>query len=174
VARLALARGRPLDNEDGFDVDGRWTTAQAVEAELLRHRTLPGVRVHLRRAVELGAGRGFVWTFVREGPAVVEGLRRLMAQDADARNTPLAAALREPSTPRRDGPPRLVEPLSAKELDVLAYLPSHLSTHEMARQLFVSVNTVRTHVKAIYRKLDVSSRSAAVQRAAALGLLDPT
>jgi LuxR family transcriptional regulator, maltose regulon positive regulatory protein len=51
-------------------------------------------------------------------------------------------------------------------------LPTHLSFPAIAEQLFVSTNTVKTHVRALYRKLDASSRSEAVSHAAAAGLLD--
>jgi LuxR family transcriptional regulator, maltose regulon positive regulatory protein len=62
--------------------------------------------------------------------------------------------------------------LTAAELRVLRMLPTHLSFPAIAKQLFVSPNTVKTHVRALYRKLDASSRSEAVSRAAAAGLLD--
>lgn len=67
---------------------------------------------------------------------------------------------------------RLVEPLSASELRVLAELPSGDSYHEIAGRLFVSQNTVKSHVKAVYRKLDVHSRVAAVEHARELRLLE--
>ena len=63
--------------------------------------------------------------------------------------------------------------LTTAELRVLRFLPSHLSFREIAEQLFVSPNTVKTHVRGIYRKLDVSSRGTAVDRARRAGLLEP-
>ncbi len=65
----------------------------------------------------------------------------------------------------------LVEELSDRELAVLRYLPSKLSQREIAGELYVSLNTVKTHSKAIYRKLAVDGRHAAVQSARDLGLL---
>jgi len=62
--------------------------------------------------------------------------------------------------------------LTAAELRVLRMLPTHLSFPSIAEQLFVSTNTVKTHVRALYRKLDASSRSEAVSQASAAGLLD--
>jgi LuxR family maltose regulon positive regulatory protein len=59
----------------------------------------------------------------------------------------------------------LVEEISERELAVLRYLPSQLSQREIASELFVSVNTVKTHCRAIYRKLGVDGRRAAVQAA---------
>jgi LuxR family maltose regulon positive regulatory protein len=59
----------------------------------------------------------------------------------------------------------LVEQLSEREMAVLRYLPSALSLPEIARELYVSPNTVKTQCNAIYRKLAVTSRRAAVQAA---------
>ena len=61
--------------------------------------------------------------------------------------------------------------LSDRELEVLRLLATPLSGPEIARQLFVSINTLRTHTKRIFTKLDVNTRAAAVSRAADLGLL---
>jgi LuxR family maltose regulon positive regulatory protein len=65
----------------------------------------------------------------------------------------------------------LIEPLSDRERDVLRLLPTLLRTPEIAGELFVSVNTVKTHVKSIYRKLGVSSRRDAVARGRELRLI---
>jgi LuxR family maltose regulon positive regulatory protein len=63
------------------------------------------------------------------------------------------------------------EDISAGELKVLRYLPTNLSRHEIAAELSVSVNTVSTHIRSIYAKLQVSDRSSAVQRARELRML---
>jgi LuxR family transcriptional regulator, maltose regulon positive regulatory protein len=76
-------------------------------------------------------------------------------------------------TPADDGVPLqqgLIEPLSVRELEVLRLLGSELDGPAIARELFVSLNTVRTHTKNIYAKLGVNNRRAAVRRAADLGL----
>ncbi|MEA2180464.1 MAG: LuxR family transcriptional regulator, maltose regulon positive regulatory protein, partial [Solirubrobacteraceae bacterium] len=65
----------------------------------------------------------------------------------------------------------LLEPLSTREQAVLSYLPTMLSNQEIASELFVSVNTVKTHLRSIYRKLDVARRRDAVDRARDLRLL---
>jgi LuxR family maltose regulon positive regulatory protein len=62
-------------------------------------------------------------------------------------------------------------PLTPAELRLLPYLQTHLSMPEIGERLFVSRNTVRTEVSSIYRKLGVSSRTEAVERATAIGLL---
>jgi LuxR family maltose regulon positive regulatory protein len=66
------------------------------------------------------------------------------------------------------------EPLSESELRVLRYLPTNLSASEIAGELFVSLNTIRTHMRNVYLKLGVHSRADAVRRARELGLLSPT
>lgn len=65
----------------------------------------------------------------------------------------------------------LADPLSERELEVLRLLDSELTGPAIARRLFVSLNTLRTHTKRIFTKLDVNSRSAAVRRGQELGLL---
>ncbi len=65
----------------------------------------------------------------------------------------------------------MVEPLTDREMAVLRYLPGGLSQRQIAGELFVSLNTVKTHCRAIYRKLDVTGRKAAVQSAREAGLL---
>ncbi len=65
-----------------------------------------------------------------------------------------------------------LDTLTMAELRVLRFLPSHLSFREIAARLYVSPNTVKTQVHAVYRKLGASSRSTAVARAARLGLVD--
>ena len=64
-----------------------------------------------------------------------------------------------------------IEQLSPSELRVLRYLPTNLSRPEIARELSVSVNTVNTHIRSIYAKLQAQDRSSAVQRARELRLL---
>jgi LuxR family maltose regulon positive regulatory protein len=75
----------------------------------------------------------------------------------------------------RDGssaaPVELLEPLSDREAEVLRYLPTIMSNADIAGELFVSVNTVKTHVKSIYRKLGATRRQEAVRRARQLRLL---
>ena len=77
------------------------------------------------------------------------------------------------ASPSRDAPD-LSDPLSDSELRVLRYLPTNLSRPEIAAELFVSVNTVKTHVKNLYAKLGVHGRREAVCRARSLGLLAPS
>jgi LuxR family maltose regulon positive regulatory protein len=75
-----------------------------------------------------------------------------------------------PSLPP-DGPASSAEPLTQSETRVLRFLPTYMSSREIAAELCVSANTVRTHLQHVYRKLGARSRHEAVQRACATGLL---
>jgi LuxR family maltose regulon positive regulatory protein len=79
----------------------------------------------------------------------------------------------KPSSPPA-GPPRLREPLSHAETRVLRYLPTKLSAPEIADELYLSVNTVKTHMRHLYDKLGAHRRHEAVEQARALGLLAPS
>ena len=72
------------------------------------------------------------------------------------------------------GAGRVVEQPSAAELVVLQGLTTGLSRREIGEQLYISLNTVKTHTRELYRKLGATSRADAVARAEALGLLEPT
>jgi LuxR family transcriptional regulator, maltose regulon positive regulatory protein len=75
------------------------------------------------------------------------------------------------SAPPPAEPPWPAEPLTQSETRVLRYLPTHMGAPEIAAELFLSANTVKTHLRHLYRKLGVHSRREAVQRARAFGLL---
>ena len=68
----------------------------------------------------------------------------------------------------------LLEPLSDSELRALRYLPTNLTLREIAGELYVSHNTVKTHIGHLYAKLGTHTRAEAVARARALGLLAPS
>ena len=74
-------------------------------------------------------------------------------------------------TPEHEDEAPVVEKLTTRELEVLGHLAELLTTEEIAATMFVSVNTIRTHVRSILRKLGVSRRNAAVRRARELDLL---
>ncbi|QYF73221.1 LuxR C-terminal-related transcriptional regulator [Cryobacterium sp. PAMC25264] len=94
-------------------------------------------------------------------PAVVQRLSNTIAPDEGA------LPLGESAAPAGG----LAEPLSERERQVLRLLASELSGPDIARELYISLNTLRTHTRHIFGKLDVNSRPAAVRRAEALGLL---
>jgi LuxR family maltose regulon positive regulatory protein len=128
----------------------------------------------LRRAVTLAEPEGYVRLFADEGPpmaALLKALARQAAAPRYVRRLLAAAGRTEHTTPVTQA---LVEPLSDRELDVLRLLGTDLDGPDIARQLSVSLNTMRTHTKNIYAKLGVTSRRAAVRQAAELNLLSHT
>ena len=74
----------------------------------------------------------------------------------------------------RSSTPETAQPLTDTETRVLRYLPTNLAVPEIAGELCVSVNTIRTHTRQIFAKLGAHRRSEAVERARAVGLLTPT
>ena len=78
------------------------------------------------------------------------------------------------SAPPPAGPRSPLEPLSDSEIRVLRYLPTNLTGPEIAGELYVSVNTVRTHMRHLYAKLGTHRRAETVARARSLGLLAPS
>jgi LuxR family maltose regulon positive regulatory protein len=131
---------------------------------------IPAALASLRRALTLAEPEGYVRIFTDEGPPMAS-LLRAAAKQGIARNYVrrlLAAVSKtEDSAPVSQG---LIEPLSERELDVLRLLGTDLGGPEIARELVVSLNTVRTHTKNIYAKLGVNNRRAAVRRARELDL----
>ncbi len=131
----------------------------------------------LERALMLAEQEGFRLAFATGGAPV----RALLAAqlDHDTAHRPLIVellaapqAVPSPAAPAPSGEQEsLIEPLSERERIVLRYLGGVLSNVEIASELYVSVNTVKTHVKSIYRKLDVTGRREAVRRARELRLL---
>ena len=106
------------------------------------------------------ARRHRTWTFVRHLAAVV--------------SPPDRPAAARPGPGPEDTADQLLDPLSTRELDVLRYLASDLDGPAIARELGVSLTTVRTHTQHVYTKLGVNSRRAAVRRAHQLRLFSRT
>jgi LuxR family transcriptional regulator, maltose regulon positive regulatory protein len=130
----------------------------------------------LSEALAEGVPAGYVRLFLDEGPPMVdllEQVARSATHDVRAHAERLLTVVRKPSAPSSAGaaPDPSEEGLSERELEVLRLLATELSGPDIARQLFVSVNTLRTHTKHIFTKLDVNTRRGAVRRAAELGLL---
>lgn len=127
----------------------------------------------LKRTLELAEPDRWVAVFVREGELMEKLLRLARGKSICPEFTRHLLAAFEAR--RKPGPApvieTLIESLSERELEILSLLNGPLSTPEIADQLVVSANTVRTHIKNIYGKLDVHGRSGAVRRAKELGLL---
>jgi ATP/maltotriose-dependent transcriptional regulator MalT len=121
----------------------------------------------LAAALDLAGDHGLVSVFLWAGPEVIALVEALPVSRDGFRERVLARA-HERFRPAGDD---LAEPLTDRERELLAYLPTRLTNAELAAQFYVSVNTIKTHMAHIYRKLDAANRSAAVARAAELGLL---
>jgi LuxR family maltose regulon positive regulatory protein len=124
----------------------------------------------LGEALSLGVPVGYARIFLDEGPAMVDVLRKLAARP-DLLGSDRAGELLSDRSPVVE----IVSPgddgLSSREVEVLRLLASDLTGPEIARRLFVSVNTLRTHTRHIFTKLDVNTRPAAVRRATEIGVL---
>jgi LuxR family maltose regulon positive regulatory protein len=135
---------------------------------------IPAALASLQTALTLAEPEGYVRNFVDEGQPMAS-LLKAAAKQGIARNyvQRLLAAINktEGNAPVRQD---LIEPLSERELDVIRLLGTDLDGPDIARQLVVSLNTVRTHTKNIYAKLGVNNRRAAVRRAQELDLLSRT
>ena len=134
----------------------------------------------LGRALALGEPEGHIRVFLDAGPALDAVLHSVEPDSPGGHHgrAVLAAGQEEPPRPDQPAsgapaasPPPLVDALSERELDVLRLLDSDLGGPDIARELSVSVNTVRTHTRHIYAKLGVTNRREAVREAARLGLL---
>jgi len=134
----------------------------------------------LTRALALGEPEGYIRTFVDEGATVGELLSAILEArqrgHPDATRIPtrylaklLAVLAQESAAP--GAVERLSEPLSERELDVLALIAAGRSNVEIASSLFVSMSTVKTHINNLYRKLGARSRTQAIARARELDLI---
>jgi LuxR family maltose regulon positive regulatory protein len=139
-------------------------------AALARLRLLDGASASLDEAEPHGLRRPFLELGASAGALLRRQLRR-----GTSHRSLVVELLRDLGRPEADPRPRTlnVEPLSEREAAVLRFLPTMMSNGEISAQLFVSVNTVKTHLKSIYRKLDVADRREAVRRARELELLAP-
>jgi LuxR family maltose regulon positive regulatory protein len=126
-------------------------------------------RRQLGAAATMAGPDGHVRLFLDAGPAALRLLRSLPSTAGTERLRSLVLA--GSATPARDLDDTGEDALTGRELLVLSYLPSRLSNAEIAAELYVSLNTVKTHLRNIYRRLGVSGRQEAVERAKELDLV---
>lgn len=177
AAEVELAAGTTEDARARYGADLDSPRAQ-LEAAIVgvRASVLDGAApdpVALAAVVRIGSDHGLVRPVLHVGAEVKDAL----LDDVVLSGTPFVARLRDhwEGTPvgfaSSGAEAGLVEPLSERERQVLRYLTTRLLTREIAAELYVSVNTLKTHIQAVYRKLDCSSRREAVDRARELNLL---
>ncbi|HSP76702.1 MAG TPA: LuxR C-terminal-related transcriptional regulator [Cryobacterium sp.] len=189
VAKLLIAEHR-TDPRDGSiqaatglldrllaaaEAGGR--TGSAIEILVLQALALeaqsriPSALSPLRRALALAEPEGYVRLFADEGAPMT----RLLRASAAAAILPDYVGRLDRSVRRTTtdgvGRPGIPAAVSERELQVLRLLATELTGPQIARELYVSLNTVRTHTRHIFGKLDVNSRPAAVRRATELGLI---
>lgn len=131
-----------------------------LRARALLHRHSEALKC-ANTAIDLAVSNGMLQTVASEGPEVVE----LVEASAWRASSHWLDRFRRTVTPvgaiRLRNPVELVEPLTDRELDVVRFLPSRLTVREIADELYISQNTLKFHLKVIYRKLGVSSRAEA-------------
>jgi LuxR family transcriptional regulator, maltose regulon positive regulatory protein len=184
-ARLALATGDDkgaLEAVDGW-LDGadpgvtrRDRIAALLIAAVARRRLsqVTEAAEHIEQALLLAEPEGAYRVFLDGGPAVRSAMTVLVPPTS--RCAGFAGRVLE----RFDGPARPAAapapgpaglPLTSSELAVLRFLPSHMTNQEIAEALFLSINTVKTHLRSAYRKLGVANRRQAIARGRRLDLL---
>jgi LuxR family maltose regulon positive regulatory protein len=184
-ARLALADGDPAGAIRQLQPNLEGVTEVPHPASRIEALGLTALARHLQhddatalslveRALAEAQPQGYRQPLLSVGAPLRELLKRRVR--AGTAQRALAGDLIQALEPRRgisseDQGHLLLDPLSDREEAVLRYLPTLMSKAEIAAELFVSVNTVKTHTKNIYRKLGVGTRTEAVRRAKSLNLV---
>ena len=178
-ARLALVQndGRAAELLLG-DLPAATTRRGRVQRSVLcalsvLHRDVEQANRHLAEALLAGQPERLIRSIVDQGP---DAHKLLLSGLPDASQEPyleelIAAASNIVAAARPAAIQVLVEPLSPREVTVLRYLCSRLTYQEIAAALYVSPNTLKSHVKSVYRKLDAPSRADAVSTGRRLGVI---
>jgi LuxR family maltose regulon positive regulatory protein len=184
-AAVALANGAPEEALAAVEpvIEGRaralqpaWAPIEALLFDAAARDALGdrgAAEASIERALELAEPDGVILPFML---APVRELLERLPRHRTAHATLLATILdllAGRSLGSHGEPRPAIDELSEAELRVVRYLPSNLKAPEIAAELFVSANTIRTHLRHIYAKLDVHNRSEAVERARELRLLGP-
>ena len=200
LARVLLAQDRPDRALELLERLHAQAATQGRTGSVIQVRTLQslarsaggdqaGALAALAEALALAAPEGYLRVFVDEGPPMVALLRQLLAGrrqegPAAAGDLPrdhlarLVDAFEQAGLPVRPPVRRggmvvagLVEPLTERELEVLRLLATGASNRAVAKELVVTLDTVKRHVSHLFSKLEVANRTQAVARARELGLL---
>jgi len=187
VARVLLAQGR-LDSAADLltrlqgvaEVGGRYL--RVIELLLLRasaahsNDDLPQALTLLKQALNLGESRNIIRTFVDEGSALARLLYSVVKQDiAPDYVQRILAAFPVEAPQQSEAEPfqetEWLEPLTDRELEILQYVAEGLTNQEIGKRLYLSPNTVKTHLRNIFGKLDVNNRVRAVAKGRMLGII---
>jgi LuxR family maltose regulon positive regulatory protein len=182
LARVAIAQGDNVAEvlpllermQANAGAGGRTGTVMEiliVKSLALRAQGNPSAVATLEEALALAKPEGYVRIFADEGQAMAVLLGAVQAPALLGYARQLIAVTGAPQPNASSARPTQAEQLSPRELEVLRLLASGLSNQQIAGQCVVSENTVKTHIKNIYEKLAVSSRTQAVSKARELGLI---
>jgi LuxR family maltose regulon positive regulatory protein len=190
LARLLVARNEPGEAlqllaqlREAAETASRTVMILALQALALQAKgEKERATSTLAQALVLAEPEGYVRTLVDEGPSMAELLSRVLeARQKGRLDSPsrvpvhylrkLLAALERDASGAELLATGLAEPLSERELEVLALIAAGKTNRRIATELFVSVGTIKTHVNNLYRKLDAHSRTQAVAKARELNLL---
>jgi len=191
LAKVLIAGGKPSEATEllgrlleAVETDGRYGDAIGILALLAIAHDKDGKRdeaiATLTRAIKLAEPQGYIRTFIDEGKPMADLLRVVATEHSltayirnllDAFAAEGSGPERASSLPSSQMTGYLVDPLSERELEVLAHMAGGQKHQEIADQLFVTINTVRTHTKSIYSKLQVNSKTDAINRGRELELI---
>jgi LuxR family maltose regulon positive regulatory protein len=188
LARLRIAEGKTNEALDGLkpwqeDAARNGRVRSQVEAlclEALAYQAdanVSSAAQSLHEALTIGQAKGFRRIFLDEGPRMAALLQTVVPTLTNRALRLFATSLLHSFAPEltshstSDGTQAGIEAISQQELRVLRLLAAGLSNADIARELIVSTNTVKTHVKSIYRKLNVNSRHEAREVARELKLI---
>lgn len=142
-----------------------WGLIETLLLQALAARDVPTAEEALREALALAAPEHYLRTFLDKGPPLAALLRRLTPSAADGYDSTYIARLLAAFGDQRPAA------LSEREFEILKHIAAGMSNREIADRLIVTVETVKWHVKNIYRKLNVTTRTQALARAKRLELL---
>lgn len=172
---LALACGKPalarqvLEGWQPEQVDLRSNLARSVwEAVVLAAEGNPGDALAVALETGAAAENEGLRRLLLDVPAFMAIIRRSTPRDPFLRSLVSSSSI---GIAKGSAVAHLPDQLTERETSLLVYLPTRLSNREIAEELYLSVNTVKTHLRSIYRKLEVADRDEAVRRCEELGLI---
>ena len=190
LARVLIAAGKPSEALDILERIYEVTTQRGHISLAIEVMSLQALALHaggdtdeamivLEQALSLAEPGGFLRIFVDEGPPMARLLYEALSREISMEYVQkLLAAFpdAEPDMDILDHPvsseSEWIEPLSERELEVLQLIAEGFSRQEIASQLVLSLNTIKTHARNIFSKLGVNNQMQAVGKARGLGLLD--
>ncbi len=172
-ARILFAQGKPDESLEILHPLTKTPEVLLIQSTVLKSKDeLSAAFSSLKKAISIAEPGGLIGIFVAEGPPVAEMLQAMLDDNADIPrafvNKVLSAFRLTKLVQTDDG---VIERLSERELEVLRLIVAGLSNKTITEELYISMNTVKTHIKNIYGKLNVNSRIQASAKAKELDLL---